>query len=325
MKKKQKNNPRRVKDDDYIAPPQIYDYDRVPRVPQGRSRSGWKRRQKAAAQRQPSRTITPADFGTSDDHYRQAKRDMMRRKRKRRAARILTFFSIAVLLALLVFLALVFVFPVQNIQVSGNQTYTAEEVSAACGVDTGDKLLLLNTKKIEQTLEKELPYIRYAQVKTVLPGTLSITVEEAQAGFAVDRGDDTYTLLDDDFKVLEQQATAIPDGAYLISGVTLSQDTPGEIVAFDGELIDRSVAILANAVLENDLSEVTEIIVQDANNFILLYDGRIQMLFGEVHEDTIDYKINQGLACIEEIDESNAAARGILNLKSDKNIYFTET
>lgn len=324
MEKKPKNS-RSGQDDYYIAPPEVYDYDRPPSAPRGRSRSGWKRRQKAAAHTPSPRYAPPQAFGEADDHARQAKRNMLRRRRKRRAARALTALAITVLLAVLVFLALLFVFTVQQVNVNGNEMYSAEEVVAASGVDTGDKLLLLKPQQVADTLEKNLPYIRRAAVKRSLPNTVTITVEETQAGFAVDRGDDTYTLLDDDFKVLERQAKAIPDGAYLISGVTLTADTPGGIVAFEGNLIDRSVAILANAVLANDLTDVTEILVQDAGNFILVYDGRIQILFGEVDADTIDYKINQALACIDELSKSNAAAKGVLNLKNDKNIYFTET
>lgn len=322
-KNQKKGGNRSFQDDYYIEPPQVYDYDRQRQSapPAGRSRAGWKRRQRAA-QKQPRRYSVPPQ---EEDHSRQARRDLQRRKRRRRAARVLTFFAIAVLLAVLVFITLVFVFSVQEVRVSGNTMYTAEQVSAASGVETGDKLLLLHTGEIGETLEKNLPYIRHAQVKRVLPNTVEITVEESQPGFAVDRGDGTYTLLDDDFKVLEKQAKAIPDGVYLISGAALSQDTPGAVVSFDGELIDRSVAILASAVLKNALDEVTEIVVQDANNFVLVYDGRIQMLFGEVDADTIDYKINQALACIDEISQSNAAARGVLNLKNDKNIYFTES
>ena len=198
-KNQKKGGNRSFQDDYYIEPPQVYDYDRQRQSapPAGRSRAGWKRRQRAA-QKQPRRYSVPPQ---EEDHSRQARRDLQRRKRRRRAARVLTFFAIAFLLAVLVFITLVFVFSVQEVRVSGNTMYTAEQVSAASGVETGDKLLLLHTGEIGETLEKNLPYIRRAQVKRVLPNTVEITVEESQPGFAVDRGDGTYTLLDDDFKV----------------------------------------------------------------------------------------------------------------------------
>ena len=82
-----------------------------------------------------------------------------RKKRRRRRGglgRLLRPLSV-VLAAVAVVAALTMFFKVDQVEVTGNGRYRAEEVIAASGVEQGDNLILLDRYGISQRLCRELP------------------------------------------------------------------------------------------------------------------------------------------------------------------------
>ena len=56
-----------------------------------------------------------------------------------------------------VLLCVFLLFRVAQIEVTGDQVYSASDILKICGYETGDNLVFLPTKEQEEQLERELP------------------------------------------------------------------------------------------------------------------------------------------------------------------------
>lgn len=311
-KKTKKNSKKRINKGN-AKQPEIRVYDSSVQDDYGLEAPRRYTQQERAEYRQPSNRSTA-----------KKKKNIRKRRKNKKAIKTVTFISVFLLLAVLIFISLIFVFPVKEIKVDGSEKYSYDEILKVSELSTEDKMLLLNTEKSETALKKNLPYIRNAKIKRTFPSTVTIEIVEGEPRFAIQTGEKEFLLVDADFKILENKAEAVPSGVITITSTELKESEPGEILTFDNKTIDKNIAILANAVIKNQVEKITQIKAEDINHSILVYDNRINILFADLSEDTIDYKINQALASIDKLQETNAAAEGTLNLTSDKSIYFTE-
>ena len=120
-----------------------------------------------------------------------------RKKRRRRRGglgRLLRPLSV-VLAAVAVVAALTMFFKVDQVEVTGNGRYRAEEVIAASGVEQGDNLILLDRYGISQRLCRELPYINDVRINPKFPDTLLVEVTEAHASASI-QGAGGWWLID---------------------------------------------------------------------------------------------------------------------------------
>lgn len=102
----------------------------------------------------------------------------LKQQRRRKANRRLIF------LLLLFFSIIIFVIYFQSplshvnkIVVSGNSVYSSDELIATTGLTSATNIWNVDEKKIEEKLQK-LIELKTAQVKTILPNTVSVTVTE---------------------------------------------------------------------------------------------------------------------------------------------------
>jgi len=105
------------------------------------------------------------------------------RTRRKNRGRFGPLFKLLCVLAVVVALtagATVF-FRVEHVSVSGCKRYTAEEVIAASGIQTGDNLYALNKVSIGKSIRTKLPYVEELTINRALPSTILITVTECEA------------------------------------------------------------------------------------------------------------------------------------------------
>jgi cell division protein FtsQ len=84
-------------------------------------------------------------------------------------------------------------FVLDEIQVSGQQRASREEIIATAGVAPGDRLLAIDTDKVAGKLI-EHPWLGEARVTRRLPGTLTIEVVERKAAAVVTLGGGLYLI-----------------------------------------------------------------------------------------------------------------------------------
>lgn len=102
------------------------------------------------------------------------------RRGKGRLGKVLQLLCILAVLAALTVGATVF-FQVEQIEVSGNQRYTSEEIVAATGIQTGDNLFRMNKFSIQDHVLEEMPYVEDILIRRKLPSTITIAVQEWDA------------------------------------------------------------------------------------------------------------------------------------------------
>ena len=206
---------------------------------------------------------------------------MARRRRNRRyrrgrflpLLRILLFLLICGALAA----AMTVFFKVEEVSVSGNSRYTAQEVVEASGVALGDNLYLLNKNEIVARLTRELPYISQVRIRRQLPSTLTVEVTETQAAAAVESGG-TVWLISGQGKLLEQGGEA--GGLPRITGLEPLLPTAGGVLALASESplsVQRLLELLAVLEEKGMTRAVALVDCRDPDVLRLRYADRFQV------------------------------------------------
>lgn len=267
---------------------------------------------------------TPSKKGEKENRTQTEKRTRQNKKRRLKNSVRKFILSCALLIALIAVgaaLSLTVFFKTEQITVSGSGIYSEEEIINACGIDIGDNLFLLDDDKIEENLTTKLPYIYDAQIKRILPKTVRLTVTDAQTSYVIKNEDETYILLDDNFKVLEAGSSEVPSASVLITDAAITSVNPGYIIEFENQETAECLSMLSLAVKATGMTQATSISSTDINNNYIVYDGRITFELGPCED--LENKIYRGLAACDQLNESSSGIRGTLNLTGGKQSYFT--
>lgn len=121
---------------------------------------------------------------------------------------------------------------VEDVAISGNVLYSANEIMEASGIQKGDYLLSLSKAKISSRIMQKLPYIKSVRIDFTLPGTVSIEVEELAVTYAMEANDETWWLVDCTGKVVEKISAGDASTHTKVLGVKLqSPKEAGKAVA----------------------------------------------------------------------------------------------
>lgn len=244
------------------------------------------------------------------------------RKRKRRLLFFYASMFFIVLCAALI-LALTVLFKVEAIEVKGNSRYSAQEVTAASGLELGDNLFLADLGAAEEALEAKLPYVKSAHISLGLPDTFVIDVQEdyAAAAFAYQS---QYLLVGGNGKALEV-LDAKPDGCPLIKGVRVASAEPGKEVTYEDDNVMSTFTELMKAIADSGLDKITEIDLSYLYKIQLLYDDRITVNLGMPVD--FDYKLRvvfkQSLLDGGKLTDSDRGTLDLSLVKDNNKSYFS--
>ena len=147
-----------------------------------------------------------------------AHRRRNRRRRRGSLGPLLRVLSV-LLTAVAVVAALTLFFKVDQVVVSGNSRYSAEEIIEVSGVEQGDNLILMDKYHIAEKLYTELPYITEVRINRKLPDVLMVEVVETQAVAAIKGGSSTW-LMDSGGKLLEVVSASMAKKYITLEGLT---------------------------------------------------------------------------------------------------------
>ncbi|MEG2421053.1 MAG: FtsQ-type POTRA domain-containing protein [Oscillospiraceae bacterium] len=208
---------------------------------------------------------------------------MSQRRPKRRRSRgrfpiLYKVLSAALILAAVVGACVVF-FRVEEVTISGNVNYSAEEIRAVSGVKQGENLFLISGYKVRRDLLKKLPYIDQVSVKRQLPDTLAISVVETK-GVGMVQGPDGWWLLNSSGKLVERCATKPAGDRFTITGI--EPLAPGEgtylaVVTEQRSKLDSLLALMRAMEGEKLLEKTNSIDLSDGYQIIIRYDGRFTL------------------------------------------------
>ncbi len=240
-------------------------------------------------------------------------------KRNRKILKIvcISLAAVAVVLAL----SMTVLFNISSISVKGTGTkYSADQIMMASGIDVGDNMVRTNFKKVEERIEKGLPYVLDAEITKTITGKVTIKITDTKAVTAV-KTSQGYVLADVNGKTLEIVKT-IPENSNLmilkIKGTVTA--TPGEPFAFSDEnekaLYDELMILLNEAGIA---SELTEMDLTQRSSLKLIYQNRLRLLLGSTEK--LDEKIKSGAQVIEKENANDKELIAEINLKIAKKAF----
>ena len=260
------------------------------------------------------------------------------RARKKRIKHIIKMVKVGaglgIGLAVLLYLLSAFVFfKVENIDVTftgitdengeallDSGYYSSEEIVRVSGVNIGDSLVLVSKYDVEESIEKLLPYIGNVKVQRKYPSTLRLTVEDTSAVYALDAGGG-YTLLNEDFKVLET-VEKIPFGSAKVVGIPVATAEIGTVIKFSDESHKSRINTIAEAFSESGIPNVTKIDLSNIANIKVTVDGRFTLVLGTLTQ--LDKKLSTAIKTIEAETADNPDARIIIDLTDPDRSYVRD-
>ncbi len=220
-------------------------------------------------------------------------------RRRRRGGFFLRLFALFLVVA--VFLAgLLIFFKVTDIQVTGSQLYSRQEVVEASGIQVGDNLATLDRSAAAARIVVRLPYIESVHVSRVLPGTVVLDVTETAAAYSVEAEDGTSWLVSSAGKVLEETPVSAADYPRL-TGVTLQSPEPGQPIATGQESGLAAAELVMHALEETSfLSQIAEIDVTETYDIVVWLGTQYEIHLGGT--DQLDYKIEYLGSILDQLD-----------------------
>ena len=167
--------------------------------------------QRPAQGSMPNGTTAPrqAQRGTQQPQYQQVQTTRKKKVNPRHLARLravmLVVGSMILLLGLL--LAILPLFKLQKIEISGIQYYTEEQILEHTGLTVGDEMLTIDLDATRDSLLSHFNNIERVTVRSVFPGTVKIEiVEKSDVAYLWHEGE--YYSFDINFRVLEKSSDA---------------------------------------------------------------------------------------------------------------------
>ncbi len=250
------------------------------------------------------------------------KQNQKRRLKNKVRNALITIGLLIVLLAVGIVLSLTTFFHIEIINVTGSGIYSTEEIIDNCGIDVGENLFLINKEASKAKLEKNLPYVYDVKIKRKLANTVNIEIIDAKAEYSIKNEDDTYILLDDNFKVLNNASAENAENTVNIIDSKISNAENGSKIVFEDENISDCLSKMSAVIKEVEMTEATAISSSGLNSNYIVYDDRITFKLGNC--ENLENKVYKGLAACQKLNASNPKSKGILDISTDKQIYFTE-
>ncbi len=246
-----------------------------------------------------------------------------KRKHNKLLRRIILCAALVIgIIAVVIVLSLTVLFKINTITIKGNETYSKKEITAVLPIAKNDNLFVSDLEAAEEKLEENLPYIYDAAISRKFPSTIIVTITETPTVYGIANGEDSFTLFDDRFKVLDTKAAGMPENGILIQQAEIAAAPLGKTLELTDEKMLENLKQLTDAVKRLKLENITALYSLDINNNYMVYDNRITYKLGTL--ENLDNKIYSALTATERLNESNPQAEGTMTVTNDKQIYFTE-
>lgn len=199
------------------------------------------------------------------------------RRRYKKRRRFGFLYKMLVVIAMIVAVAMgatVF-FRVEEMVVSGNVRYTAQQVIDASGIVQGDNLFGMNKFDTARRIRRQLPYVEGVNIRRGWPDALLVTVIESRAAARLS-GEEGEWLISKSGKVLELVESA-DTGVIRVDGLYPVQPEAGlPLVVREGQQArgDGLLALLQSLDKHETLEKVTWIDMTSAARILMDYDGR---------------------------------------------------
>lgn len=200
----------------------------------------------------------------------------------------------------------------------GNRVSRLEISSKFDGV-VGENILKINTKKLEESIEK-IPYIRTAEVKRVFPNEIRVTFKEREP-YALIKYLESYVVMDKYLYVLEIKKENDMENLAIIYGIDAEEYIPGEKLQDVAGLKYENVTYLLETSYKNNFDyTIHEVNYTDTENLIMdVKELEVDINFGEINKSILTDKMNYLNGILKKL----VGKKGNLNISS--NNYLEKT
>ena len=244
----------------------------------------------------------------------------MKRSRQRRSGAL--FKVLAVLItAVAILLAMSVFFKISRVDVAGAESYSAEEIIEASGIEVGENLFFVDRFGAASRIFVALPYIDSVTVTRQLPNHILITVSESKGAACVLFDGDRYAV-NHNGKVISAVDESEAEGLIRVTGIEVKEPRPGEQLEADkadaGKL-ETLIALLQEMSGRSMLDDVQDVDLSDATNPSFTYLDRFTVRIGE--NENIGYKLGMLMSAVEQLSDYES---GTIDLSvDDKRAYFS--
>ncbi len=165
----------------------------------------------------------------------------------RKESRIILALSaiLVFLLAISAVVALILlIFPVAEIEVSGDSRYSYTEIIEASGVKKGARLYYLNERKAERKALEGLPYLESVEVNSYFPNRVKIEIKQFENIYLLYH-ESGYCFVSDDFEILEIVESKVNFDEFTGIFIKLEQKLSGQIgEKYEGADIERAKELI---------------------------------------------------------------------------------
>lgn len=213
-------------------------------------------------------------------------------KRMRRRRRNMNLYAVVVIVLVLtigVTMSYTFMFNIEQVHVSQvSEMYDKNTIFQASGVNIGDNLLRLNTKKSADRILDELLYVETAEVNRKFPSSLEINVTFCVPAFNIEYSGG-FLIVSKLGKILEQN-TFQTDGLPTISGIEPVTTELGEMISTESEHKNEAFSEIIESIALGDKSNISAIDLSDEFAIVINYTSGMVFKMGNWND--ADYKMN---------------------------------
>ena len=240
-------------------------------------------------------------------------------KRKMKIRRIVALCVLGVVIALCVCLFTP-IFGITEISVSGNLNVAAADIIGTSGIEKGENIFRINTKRAERAL-KEISYVAAVEVKRKFPARVVIEITESKADVIYDMPTE-FIVTTIEGRVLQKTVDVSEIPAPIVKGVTVSKAEPAGFIETENPEVTGVNLEYIKCFYDSDYwSEIDEFNVADISNFMMIMRSGMRVTFGKIETiEGLKRKIKMLDAIVPQIKPTE---RSYLDLTTDKG-YFGE-
>jgi len=201
-------------------------------------------------------------------------------------------------------------FRVENITVSGAETYSPWAVREVSGIMEGDGLLTFSRARASAQIRAKLSYVDKVRIGIKLPDTVIIYIEEVDVAYAIQDQDGIWWLMTSEGRIVEQSDSASAQNYTKVLGVTLVsprvneqavaledapvqtvETQPGETEAMTvpvtvtgAQRLSAALQILRALEANDIVGEAASVDVRSINSIELWYGQRYQVDLGDTSQ-----------------------------------------
>ncbi len=202
------------------------------------------------------------------------RKQLKKRKRKRIFHNFAVAFIVVALICVVSYMAFMSimtgVFNISEIEVTGNEILTNDQVINASGIREGENIFLLDLNKIRYNISVACS-ANEIYIQKVLPNKIIISIEETQPIGVINNENKNY-YIDSNGQLMETTQELGKDDTPLISGFNAYKfNDPGKRIVVDPAYkLDEVLNILQLFESNNLLGELSEISLTDSNAYRII-------------------------------------------------------